>query len=348
MAAATRDGPRRFTSTAVSRGASKATVAAECTTTSHEASTRRPSSSRSRPVAADVAGHGVHAAASITVVEARRRARRAGGRSSRCARTSRARRAAASSAPGGPHQHDHLAFRGRSARGARPTPYRGIPWPRSPGCACLPARRPRRWAQRLSRLAAGGSAVEEGVVTSATLSVYHMVDGWGEMPRTPTQPALEGGTADRILDAALASFGSRGYEATSLDALAESLGVRKQSILYWFPSKEALLEALIDRSAGGAGHRPRGLAGAGRLGLGAGRGGGALGLPPGVAPARAARPAARGGPSGAAVGHAAHARARAPGAAGVDSSCRTRWTPATCAGTSRACCCWRSTPPWSG
>lgn len=57
------------------------------------------------------------------------------------------------------------------------------------------------------------------------------------------------GTGDRILDAALVSFGSRGYEATSLDALAEGLGVRKQSILYWFPSKEALLEALIDRSA---------------------------------------------------------------------------------------------------
>ncbi len=56
-------------------------------------------------------------------------------------------------------------------------------------------------------------------------------------------------TADRILDAALVSFGSRGYEATSLDSLAEGLGMRKQSILYWFPSKEALLEALIDRSA---------------------------------------------------------------------------------------------------
>jgi TetR/AcrR family transcriptional regulator len=59
-----------------------------------------------------------------------------------------------------------------------------------------------------------------------------------------------GGTAERILDAALASFATRGYEATSLDALADSLGVRKQSILYWFPSKEALLEAVIDRSAG--------------------------------------------------------------------------------------------------
>src|ERR1700722_18801394 len=58
-----------------------------------------------------------------------------------------------------------------------------------------------------------------------------------------------GATADRILDAALVSFGTRGYEATSLDALADGLGMRKQSILYWFSSKDVLLEALIDRSA---------------------------------------------------------------------------------------------------
>lgn len=58
------------------------------------------------------------------------------------------------------------------------------------------------------------------------------------------------GTADRILDTALASFGTRGYEATSLDALASTLGLTKQSILYWFPSKEALLEAVIVRSGG--------------------------------------------------------------------------------------------------
>ncbi len=57
-------------------------------------------------------------------------------------------------------------------------------------------------------------------------------------------------TPDRILDAALASFGTRGYEATSLDALAGSLEVTKQTILYWFPSKEELLGAVIDRSAG--------------------------------------------------------------------------------------------------
>jgi AcrR family transcriptional regulator len=56
-------------------------------------------------------------------------------------------------------------------------------------------------------------------------------------------------TADRILDAALDAFGSRGYEATSLDDLARELGIRKQTILYWYPSKEALLAAVIDRTA---------------------------------------------------------------------------------------------------
>jgi TetR/AcrR family transcriptional regulator len=56
-------------------------------------------------------------------------------------------------------------------------------------------------------------------------------------------------TPDRILDVALASFGTRGYEATSLDALAKELGVRKQTILYHFASKPALLDAVIDRSA---------------------------------------------------------------------------------------------------
>ncbi len=56
-------------------------------------------------------------------------------------------------------------------------------------------------------------------------------------------------TSDRILDAALISFGTRGYDATSLDALAGMLEIRKQTILYWFPSKEAVLAALIERSA---------------------------------------------------------------------------------------------------
>jgi TetR/AcrR family transcriptional regulator len=57
-------------------------------------------------------------------------------------------------------------------------------------------------------------------------------------------------TRDRVVDAAVAAFGSRGYDGTSLDALAAELGVRKQTILYYCPSKEALLDAAIDRAAG--------------------------------------------------------------------------------------------------
>ncbi len=55
-------------------------------------------------------------------------------------------------------------------------------------------------------------------------------------------------TPERILDAAISSFGAQGYDATSLDALAGGLGVRKQTILYWYPSKEALLGAAVDRT----------------------------------------------------------------------------------------------------
>ena len=56
-------------------------------------------------------------------------------------------------------------------------------------------------------------------------------------------------TAERIVTAAIAAFGTRGYGATSLDDLARELGIRKQTILYWYPSKEALLDAAVDRTA---------------------------------------------------------------------------------------------------
>jgi AcrR family transcriptional regulator len=56
-------------------------------------------------------------------------------------------------------------------------------------------------------------------------------------------------TRARVVDAAIVGFGGRGYDATSLDAVAAELGIRKQTILYYFPSKEALLDAVIDRAA---------------------------------------------------------------------------------------------------
>ena len=56
-------------------------------------------------------------------------------------------------------------------------------------------------------------------------------------------------TRKRILDAALSSFGTIGYDGTSLDDLANGLGIRKQTILYHFVSKRGLLGAVVDRSA---------------------------------------------------------------------------------------------------
>jgi TetR/AcrR family transcriptional regulator len=78
-----------------------------------------------------------------------------------------------------------------------------------------------------------------------------------ELVATTVEPARAGGTRaakardtdDRILAAALQSFGTRGFEATSLDQLANELGVTKQTILYHHPSKLALLDAVIDRAS---------------------------------------------------------------------------------------------------
>lgn len=57
-------------------------------------------------------------------------------------------------------------------------------------------------------------------------------------------------TRARILDAALASFAARGYGATSLDAVAVQVGLRKQTILHHFGTKQGVLVAVVDRSAG--------------------------------------------------------------------------------------------------
>jgi AcrR family transcriptional regulator len=73
-----------------------------------------------------------------------------------------------------------------------------------------------------------------------------VVDGRGccEDVGVPERP-----TRDRILDEAVDLFGFRGVEAVSLDEIARAVGVRKQSVLYWFPSKEALVAAVLDTVA---------------------------------------------------------------------------------------------------
>jgi AcrR family transcriptional regulator len=56
-------------------------------------------------------------------------------------------------------------------------------------------------------------------------------------------------TRERILAAALDLFGTRGVDAVSLDDIAGVVGVRKQTVLYWFASKEELVDAVLEEAA---------------------------------------------------------------------------------------------------
>jgi TetR/AcrR family transcriptional regulator len=60
------------------------------------------------------------------------------------------------------------------------------------------------------------------------------------MPRT-------GGAERRstLIEEAIRQFGREGYGGASLDDIAGAVGVRKQTLLYYFPTKDALLEACL-------------------------------------------------------------------------------------------------------
>ena len=147
----------------------------------------------------------------------------------------------------------------------------------------------------------------------------------------------------------------RGHDAPSAPAATRpprsttspaTLGIRKQTILYWFPSKEALLEAVVDRCADEVTPPPRARARGGRGRLRAGRGDGAgrcSGSPPATrrcsGSCARSRGSARRRRPGCSTARAAHRPRRRP-------SSRPRWTPDACAATTRACCSWPPTR-WS-
>ena len=56
---------------------------------------------------------------------------------------------------------------------------------------------------------------------------------------------IVGSTRDRIVEVALDLFGTRGVDAVSLDEIARDVGVRKQTVLYWFASKDDLVDEVL-------------------------------------------------------------------------------------------------------
>ena len=54
-------------------------------------------------------------------------------------------------------------------------------------------------------------------------------------------------THDRLVDSAVRLFAARGYDATSVDAIAEETGVARQTFFNYFPTKDHVVTAWVDQ-----------------------------------------------------------------------------------------------------
>jgi TetR/AcrR family transcriptional regulator len=88
------------------------------------------------------------------------------------------------------------------------------------------------------RFPASDSAI---TVDVSTTIVYQLV----ETAATKGEQMADRSTRDRILEVSLDLFGTRGVDAVSLDEIARAVGVRKQTVLYWFASKDDLVDEVL-------------------------------------------------------------------------------------------------------
>lgn len=63
------------------------------------------------------------------------------------------------------------------------------------------------------------------------------------MPRPKTR--IQQKNSEAILEAALEVFSAQGFRGATLDQIAEVAGLSKPNLLYYFPSKEAIHQALL-------------------------------------------------------------------------------------------------------
>ena len=68
------------------------------------------------------------------------------------------------------------------------------------------------------------------------------------MSRSPTSSAPAPARRESILDAAEDLFLRQGYEGTSVHQVVQRVGIAQGTFYYHFPSKEAVLDALVERA----------------------------------------------------------------------------------------------------
>ncbi|QMU58461.1 MAG: TetR family transcriptional regulator [Boseongicola sp.] len=74
----------------------------------------------------------------------------------------------------------------------------------------------------------------------ASAYLWSIVSGW---VRSMVQKTSD--KSNEILDAARAIVRKDGPDRLTFDAVAESVGISKQAVIYWFPNKARLVEALV-------------------------------------------------------------------------------------------------------